>query len=96
MAGRAGDAGGAGGAVGALQRAASCPRHARAPESRQVLGLTGLIGQGLHSESGQREGRKGQCGNRKLCLRLTYRRSPRTDVIIVITVIIEHQGSPQR
>ena len=51
----AGGAGDAGGAVGALRRAASCPRHARAPESRQVLGLTGLIGQGLHSESGQRE-----------------------------------------
>jgi hypothetical protein len=50
-----GGAGDAGGAVGALRRAASCPRHARAPESRQVLGLTGLIGQGLHSESGQRE-----------------------------------------
>jgi hypothetical protein len=50
-----GGAGDAGGAVGALRRAASCPRHARAPESRQVLGLTGLIGQGLHSERGQRE-----------------------------------------
>ena len=92
----AGGAGDAGGAVGALRRAASCPRHARAPESRQVLGLTGLIGQGLHSESGQREAGRVSAENRKLCLRLTYRRSPRTDVIIVIIVIIEHQGSPQR
>ena len=93
MAGGAGDAGGVVGAVGGHQRAASCPRHARAPNSRQVLGLTGSIGQGLHSESGQREGRKGQCRNRKLCLRLTYRWSSRTNVIIVIT---EHQGGPQR
>ena len=62
----AGAGGAGGGAVGALQRAASCPRHARAPESRQVLGLTGSIGQGLHSESGQKEGRKGQCRNRNL------------------------------